>query len=196
MPITTRPLSRYFSYHAFTYGNARRQLMHEYVQKSTTTTWPRRPSAVSGGEFSHSVAPSSGGSLPITGRTPLEPRADIIAPPFIASLAPRIAPPPLIALLPDIAAPLPDGSSTSSSFADGGGVRSVISLPNSACSIRVVPGVETRDRKPVSSPNAIASAPTTTAPPSTRRIHSSAPSERFMAANTRPPSSSAAASDT
>ena len=47
----------------------------------------------------------------------------------------------------------------------------------------------------MSSPKAIASAPTTTAPPSTRRIHSSAPSERFIAANTRPPSSSATASD-
>jgi len=67
---------------------------------------------------------------------------------------------------------------------------------NSISSSRVVLAVETRARKPVSRPNAIASAPTTTAPPSARRIHSSAPSERFSAANTLPPSSSAAASDT
>lgn len=36
----------------------------------TTTTLPRRTSAVSGGEFSQVVAPSSAGSIPSTGRVP------------------------------------------------------------------------------------------------------------------------------
>src|SRR6185312_719077 len=66
-PITTRPWSLYLSYHARTYGSVRRQLTHEYVQKSITTTLPRRPAAVSGGELSHSTAPSSDGSVPSIG---------------------------------------------------------------------------------------------------------------------------------
>src|SRR3954453_13386632 len=44
--------------------------MQVYVQKSTTTTRPRRPSVVSGGELSHPVAPSSDGILPSAGRRP------------------------------------------------------------------------------------------------------------------------------
>ena len=35
--------------------------MQEKVQNWTATTFPRRPSGVSGAEFSHVVAPSSGG---------------------------------------------------------------------------------------------------------------------------------------
>src|SRR4051812_29379277 len=184
MPITTSPWSRYFSYHAFTNGSARRQLMQEYVQKSTTTTLPRRPSAVSGAELSHSVAPSSGGSVPCTGRAPAAPRADVIAPPVIAPPAmaplPRIIAPPDIAPLPDIIAGLlpdmapPDiappaiagpGNSTFGSV----WLRSGTSFVNSNSSSFVVLAVDTRARNPVSSPNAIAIAPTTTAPPSTRR---------------------------
>jgi hypothetical protein len=68
---------------------------------------------VSGGEFNHSVAPSSGGSLPITGNAPAPPpapRADIIAPPLVAPFGPRMAPPPFIAPLADAES----GSSTSS----------------------------------------------------------------------------------
>src|SRR6266849_3665562 len=58
-PITTRPCSRYLASHARRYGSVRNQLTHVYVQKSTSTTLPRRPSAVSGGELSHVVAPRS-----------------------------------------------------------------------------------------------------------------------------------------
>ena len=35
--------------------------MQVYVQKSTRTTFPRRPSGVSGSELSHPVAPSNPG---------------------------------------------------------------------------------------------------------------------------------------
>src|SRR5260221_837358 len=38
--------------------------MQVYVQKATRTTFPRRPSAVSGGELSHPVAPSQPGRWP------------------------------------------------------------------------------------------------------------------------------------
>ncbi len=41
--------------------------MQVYVQKLTTTTFPRRPSAVSGGELSHSFAPPSDGKRPSVG---------------------------------------------------------------------------------------------------------------------------------
>ncbi len=98
--------------------------------------------------------------------------------------------PDIIAELPAIAGP---GSSRSASWERS---RSGMSFANSHSSSFVVLAVETRASTPVSRPNAIASAPTTTAPPSARRIHSSAPSERFIAANTLPPSSSAAPSDT
>src|SRR6266511_4729620 len=47
--------------------------MHVYVQKSTTTTFPRRPSASRGGELSHSVAPPSEGNCPSIGSSPLRP---------------------------------------------------------------------------------------------------------------------------
>jgi hypothetical protein len=39
----------------------RSQLMQVYVQKSTSTTFPRRSSAVSGGELSQPVAASKPG---------------------------------------------------------------------------------------------------------------------------------------
>ena len=38
----------YVAYHAFRCGSVRRQLMHEYVQKSTSTTLPRSCASVSG----------------------------------------------------------------------------------------------------------------------------------------------------
>src|SRR5579872_3488454 len=69
-PITTSPCVAYLSDHARTYGIARRQLMHEYVQKSTSTTLPRSPFDVSGGEFTHATAPSSDGIVPSTGSVP------------------------------------------------------------------------------------------------------------------------------
>src|ERR1700691_5580053 len=67
-PITTRPSLLYLSAHAFTYGSVRRQLMHEYVQISSSTTLPRRPWALSGGELSHCTAPDNGGMSPSTGK--------------------------------------------------------------------------------------------------------------------------------
>ena len=42
--------------------------MHVYVQKSTSTTLPRKPSVVSGGEFNHSTAPVMGGMVPSMGK--------------------------------------------------------------------------------------------------------------------------------
>src|SRR3984885_9375881 len=54
---------------------------------------------------------------------------------------------------------------------------------------------ESRRKTPVSQPNQIAPPPTSTATPSPRRIHSSAPSDRFIAANTLFPASSASASE-
>jgi hypothetical protein len=47
--------------------------MHEYAQKSTTTTLPRRLSGVSGLLLSHAVAPVSGGSAPSVFAGPLAP---------------------------------------------------------------------------------------------------------------------------
>src|SRR6187551_2169566 len=96
-PMTTSPCSRYFSSHALTYGSARRQLMHEYVQKSTSTTLPRNASRDSGAELSQRVAPASDGIAPSTGNAPATPRVDIIAP--------VIAPFAGVIVLPDIAGP-------------------------------------------------------------------------------------------
>src|SRR5687767_9593017 len=47
--------------------------MHVYVQKSTTTIFPRKPSGSRGGELSQSVAPPSEGRCPSTGSSPLRP---------------------------------------------------------------------------------------------------------------------------
>src|SRR5450830_359367 len=86
-PITTRPWSWYFAAQALTYGKLRRQLMQEYVQKSTSTTLPFRLAAVSGGEFNHCTAPSSGGSGPSDGRTAgAETVAAAIMAPLLAGL--------------------------------------------------------------------------------------------------------------
>jgi hypothetical protein len=46
------------------YGSVRSQLMQVYVQKSTTTTFPRSAAGVRGWEFSHPVAPASEGNPP------------------------------------------------------------------------------------------------------------------------------------
>src|SRR6266849_4644895 len=79
-PITTRPCSRYLASHARRYGSVRNQLTHVYVQKSTSTTLPRRPSAVSGGELSHVVAP----------RSAANPRSAAASPCSRASVAPSM----------------------------------------------------------------------------------------------------------
>src|SRR6516225_9135773 len=63
------------------------------------------------------------------------------------------------------------------------------------CSSEAVPDSETRVRKSVSTPKAIATTETSTATPRPRRIHSPAPRERFIAANTRPPTARASARD-
>src|SRR5579862_2339203 len=63
-PITTSPASLYFAAQAFMYGSSRRLLMHEYVQKLTSTTLPRSDLLLNGAEFSQSVTPSRSGIRP------------------------------------------------------------------------------------------------------------------------------------
>src|SRR5688500_20360611 len=70
--------------------------MHEYAQKSTTTTLPRRLSGDRGLLLSQPVAPVNGGNGPTVFDGPLAPCADIIAPPSAGFSAAAIimAPPP------------------------------------------------------------------------------------------------------
>src|SRR5579872_5279937 len=63
-PMTTKPASLYFAAQAFMYGSSRRLLMHEYVQKLTSTTFPRSALLVNGEELSHVTAPSKSGIGP------------------------------------------------------------------------------------------------------------------------------------
>src|ERR1700683_3976227 len=63
-PITTRPASLYFAAHAFMYGSSRRLLMQEYVQKLTSTTFPRSALPLNGAELSQVTAPSKSGIRP------------------------------------------------------------------------------------------------------------------------------------
>src|SRR4029077_12780113 len=63
-PITTRPASLYFAAQAFMYGSSRRLLMHEYVQKLTSTTLPRSDLLLNGVELSQATAPSNSGIRP------------------------------------------------------------------------------------------------------------------------------------
>src|ERR1051325_7463946 len=63
-PITTRPASLYFAAHAFMYGSSRRLLMQEYVQKLTSTTFPRSDLPLNPAEFSQPTAPSKSGIRP------------------------------------------------------------------------------------------------------------------------------------
>src|SRR3989344_7985671 len=65
--MITRPLSAYFSCHAFMCGSVRMQLMQLYVQKSINTTLPFRLCMLRGAEFIHSPAARSG-ALPDIGR--------------------------------------------------------------------------------------------------------------------------------
>src|SRR3954454_24075573 len=83
------------------YGSARRQLMHEYVQKSSTTTLPRSAARVSGFELNHPVAPLSSGMSPSITGAPEAALADIIAPPDSpdSGLAAAIIAEPVIAAL-------------------------------------------------------------------------------------------------
>src|SRR5437899_12535300 len=63
-PMTTKPASLYFAAQAFMYGSSRRLLMHEYVQKLTSTTLPRNALLLNGGELSQASAPSKSGIRP------------------------------------------------------------------------------------------------------------------------------------
>ena len=65
--MISKPSLWYAAYHACRCGSVRRQLMHEYVQKSTRTTLPRRPASVSGvspGVFSQCAMPVIAGAAP------------------------------------------------------------------------------------------------------------------------------------
>src|SRR6266571_8438421 len=59
-PMTTNPSGAYTRFHALTYGAVRIQLTHVYSQKSTSTTFPRNASALSGGELTHRCARNDG----------------------------------------------------------------------------------------------------------------------------------------
>ena len=133
---------------------------------------PLRPSGVSGGELSHSSAPDRDGKPPST------PRFGSWSAGFSFII---IAGPPFVVL-----ADCVDALARS----DGGRIRSI-----RLCSSDAVPDSETRVRKPVSKPNAMAATATGTATPKARLIHSPTPSDRFIAANIRPPTASASASD-
>src|SRR5436190_18751452 len=73
--------------------------MHEYAQKSKTTTLPRKLAGVSGAALCHAVAPVNGGTGPSVFDSPVAPCADIIAPPSEGLSAAAI-----------IIAPLPAGA--------------------------------------------------------------------------------------
>ncbi len=80
-PTIVRPAARYRASHAVTCGSVRRQLMHEYVQKSISTTRPRRPASVSGvppGVSSQAEMPVNSGAGPKSRRFPpgIAPGAD------------------------------------------------------------------------------------------------------------------------
>src|SRR5436190_1806006 len=96
------------------YGNARRQLMQEYVQKSRTTTLPLSDARVSGLELSQPVAPASSGMSPSMTGAPDDAFADIIAPPPSAAsgFAAIIIAPPASGVAAIIAAPAAAGFAT------------------------------------------------------------------------------------
>src|SRR6267378_7996960 len=60
--------------------------MQDYVQKSMTTTLPRKLSGVRGAEFSQATAPSNAGNSPSIGGPDEAALVDIMAPPVIAPL--------------------------------------------------------------------------------------------------------------
>ena len=66
-PTITRPSLWYMRYHASTCGSVRRQLMHEYVQKSISTTLPRSSCMVSGRLFSQPSTPGEVRGRPVVG---------------------------------------------------------------------------------------------------------------------------------
>lgn len=60
--MITSHLSAYFLFHSTRYGSVRWQLIHEYVQKSTSTTFPLRLAIVSGELPIQLVSPASSGA--------------------------------------------------------------------------------------------------------------------------------------
>ena len=68
--------------------------MHEYVQKSTSTTWPFSPAMVSGwspGVLSHLVMPAKAGAGPQSASTGLDGVQSDRAPPVRAPVTPARA---------------------------------------------------------------------------------------------------------
>ena len=141
--------------------------MQEYVQKSISTTFPRRSCVVSFPEFSHETAPSRLGIGPSFPRATSGTTASAGKLAFIATA---------------------DGSA--SRACTTGRKRSINPCSNPAVLLR-----ESRANSPVSEPDAIAATPTNTAAPSPRRIHCSTPNDRFIILNTLFPASSASASE-
>src|SRR6185437_1125494 len=180
--MMTSPWSRYFSYHARRYGNVRRQLMQEYVQKSTSTTLPLSSSGVRGLLFNQATAPSSEGKSPSTGSEacPWLAPAPAIRIIELPDMAIEFAAMEFFAIELDVRAP-PRGCTPEMSTSD-------CSSPEVLCS-------DSRVSTPVSRPNATAPTAISTAAPRPRRIHSPAPSERLKNATTRPPMSSTTASE-
>src|SRR3569832_1851732 len=66
-PMITSPLSWYAVYHDFRCGSVRRQLMHEFVQKSIRTPLPRSCRNDSGAELIHAPSGGGGGAAPGAG---------------------------------------------------------------------------------------------------------------------------------
>ena len=62
--MITSPRERYAASHAFRCGSVRRQLMHEYVQKSISTTLPCSCFSVSGFVLNQSPSAASAGATP------------------------------------------------------------------------------------------------------------------------------------
>src|ERR1700735_4258288 len=102
--------------------------MQEYVQKSMSTTLPRKLSALKGGEFSQAIAPARDGIGPSAGKPPAAPFGAIII----------------------IAPPGCDPESAPAPGADAGRI-----FASSACSIELVPFNDSCVRMPVSQPRPI-----------------------------------------
>ena len=88
-PTTSNPSAWYLEYHDSTWGSDRWQLMHEYVQKSTSTTLPRSDDSDRGrspGVLSQAVMPWKLGAAPQSSSDDRPGRA-------IAELSSRARPP-------------------------------------------------------------------------------------------------------
>ena len=79
-PTTTSPLLAYLSFQSLKYGNVRRQLMHVYVQKSTSTTLPRNSSIERGWLLIHCVIPVKSAAVGPLGSPPDDGEAEAPSP--------------------------------------------------------------------------------------------------------------------